>query len=296
MTYTFNTYEGEPATFEMRVRGSVDSYTLTAEFTEHRYDQFKTQPVFYSKPLTSAGPVITMDLTEEEVDLIGTAHFRIRASKPNIDLTIDTGKLNYAALPPIAEVRGDDLYLVDALDREFRAGTVRGPQGPVGPMGLTGPQGPVGNTGAKGDTGATGPVGPKGDKGDQGDVGTQGIQGIQGLKGDKGDPGDLTPAAVGAANGSMSFGSIPLTATRVFSGNVTSVSLPTVSSSVSGTITLILKQAASGGPYTITWPSNITWAGGAPAPAMPTAANARLAVNLFWTGQEWLGMVGGTFF
>lgn len=65
---------------------------------------------------------------------------------------------------------------------------------------------------------------------------------------------------------------------------------------VAGAVTLVLKQAATGtGPFTVTWPT-IVWAEGAPAPVMPTTANAELIVHLFWTGQAWRGMVAGTFF
>jgi hypothetical protein len=64
---------------------------------------------------------------------------------------------------------------------------------------------------------------------------------------------------------------------------------------VSGTVTIILKQAASGGPYTVTWPT-IEWAGDAPAPTMPTVANSELIVNLFWTGQAWRGSVMGVYY
>jgi hypothetical protein len=143
----------------------------------------------------------------------------------------------------------------------------------VGPQGATGPAGPQGDVGAQGPTGATGA---------------------------KGDPGDLTASAqVVISTPTVSLAASLLPSTRVWtlatSATITSVGTP--ASTVSGTITLVIKQAASGtGPFTVTWPAGIAWAGGAPAPAMPTAANARLVVHLFWTGVEWLGAVMGTFF
>jgi hypothetical protein len=88
----------------------------------------------------------------------------------------------------------------------------------------------------------------------------------------------------------------PSTRQLNLAANLTINALPAPSVTVSGTITLVLVQAATGGPYTVTWPSGIKWAGGAAAPVMPTTASARLVVHLFWTGQEWLGMVAGTFF
>lgn len=116
----------------------------------------------------------------------------------------------------------------------------------------------------------------------------------------KGDPGDLVPSSfTNVAGGVIGVASteVPSTKIRTLASNVIVNCTSNPSNSVSGTVTLVLKQAATGsGPYTVTWGSMITWAGGAPAPVMPSTAGARLVVHLFWTGQEWLGMVGGTFF
>lgn len=138
--------------------------------------------------------------------------------------------------------------------------------------------------------GIAGPQGPPGPLGPQG---IQGIQGIQGL------PGDLTPVSVWTtANGPVSPGTvdIPRTFHWTLSGDLTVTVGADPRPDVSGTITMVLKQSASGGPFTVTWPVDLPWAGGALAPAMPTAANSKLVVHLFWTGQEWLGSVMGTFF
>lgn len=133
----------------------------------------------------------------------------------------------------------------------------------------------------------------RGPKGDQGIQGTQGIQGIQGLT------GDLSPATQSTASSPLALpSSLPLTRTYTLAANLT-ISMPGTapSAQVAGTNTFIFKQAATGGPFTLTWPALTTlrWAGGAPAPIMPTSPGARLVVHLFWTGTEWLGLVGGVF-
>lgn len=154
-------------------------------------------------------------------------------------------------------VRGDDLWLTKQDGSEVDAGNVRGP------------------------------------KGDQGVQGVQGIQGVQGL------PGDLSVAGVGNWNGSVSMAAVtvPNTLTVNLLGNSTVSALPASPGATrSGTVTLNFKQAATGGPFTLAWPSSLEWANDAPAPTMPTAASAELLVHLFWTGVAWRAMVGGVFF
>jgi hypothetical protein len=175
-----------------------------------------------------------------------------------------------------------------------------GAQGPVGPQGDVGPRGPDGPAGPQGPIGPTGLVGPQGATGPAGPQGDVGAQGPAGATGAKGDPGDLTPATQSAGlNGALALtsGMVPSTRQWALAGNITVSISSNPASTLSGTITLVIKQAASGtGPFTVTWPAGIAWAGGAPAPVMPTAASARLVVHLFWTGVEWLGAVMGTFF
>ena len=106
-----------------------------------------------------------------------------------------------------------------------------------------------------------------------------------------------TPTSVWAtANGTASMsGATTATLYRwTLSGNLTIGTMPTPAD-LGLVIQFVLKQAASGGPYTVTWPT-IKWAGDAPAPAMPTVANAELIVNLLWTGTAWRGLVAGSFF
>lgn len=133
--------------------------------------------------------------------------------------------------------------------------------------------------------------------GPQGEQGQTGLKGDQGLKGDKGDPGDLTPVDQGNAGATVTVGfSTPRTRVAILTANVTVNALPTPVGTSSFTCTAVLKQAASGGPFTVTWPVGLEWAGDASAPVMPTAANAELVVHVFWTGAAWRAMVGGVFF
>jgi hypothetical protein len=67
------------------------------------------------------------------------------------------------------------------------------------------------------------------------------------------------------------------------------------SSSIADVVTLYLKQPASGGPYTVTWPTTLEWPEDASAPAIPTAANGELCVRLEWTGTVWRAFPGGRF-
>lgn len=121
-----------------------------------------------------------------------------------------------------------------------------------------------------------------------------------GPTGDAGLPGDMMAsdtAILPTGNVTLASWTVPSTKIRTLSGNATITTLPTdAGATQSGTITVILKQAASGGPFTVTWPSTLEWNNDAPAPAMPTAANSELIVHLFWTGTSWRGIVGGIFY
>jgi hypothetical protein len=137
-------------------------------------------------------------------------------------------------------------------------------------------------------------------EGPQGPQGIQGEIGPQGVKGDKGDTGDTTPADSNASTtwtGNVSLGySSPVTRTRTLAGNTTVTALSAGTTGVAYTATLVIKQAASGGPYTLTWPASIEWANDAPAPIMPTTANSEQIIHLFWTGWSWRAILGGVFY
>ena len=154
----------------------------------------------------------------------------------------------------------------------------------------------------RGDVGPVGPVGPQGIqgfKGDKGDTGSQGIQGEIGLTGPQGiqgEAGDMVPVAGPApVNGTINITTAMLPSTRIWTltSNIT-VTLPTPGADKSGTITLILKQDATGN-RTFTWPASVKWTDGIiQQPA--TAPNSTSAIHLLWTGTEWLGLLGGKSF
>lgn len=455
MPYTFTTFEGSAFIGKMNVRALTDAYTLSVEFLDHPFP-YETPVGFVpllEVPAVGVGQEVTLTLDPAQVLLVGDAYFRLKGEKDGQTVYIDDGRMNLTRRPPVAEVRGSELVLIDPEGREFPAGSVLGPQGPKGDRGdpgpgnsltigtvttgpasvtitgqspdqilnmvipkgdkgdkgdrgdtgasntltignittgppgspgaatITGvgpnqtlhlniPQGPQGLKGDRGDQGLKGDTGLKGDKGDQGIQGyqgvqgiagpvgpagmdwkgiwdpqtaynendavyyngaswftplgigvegvapseaagnpwqplalrgaqgiqgQQGVQGIQGVQGVKGDPGDMTPVTYLNVT---SLGIPTSAATRVntLTGNTTVQSLPTgLSAATAFTVTYVLRQAASGGPYTVTWPSNLEWANDAPAPAMPTVANSELIVHLLWTGLAWRGMVGGVF-
>lgn len=134
--------------------------------------------------------------------------------------------------------------------------------------------------------------GPQGPKGDPGTPGSQGPQGVQG------NPGDVGAAFISTGvTGAQTISGSPLGTTQnwTLGGNITVGLTATPPSTVAGTATLVIKQAASGGPYTVTWPT-LEWASDAPAPSMPSTANAEMIVHLFWTGTAWRAIYGGSFF
>lgn len=119
------------------------------------------------------------------------------------------------------------------------------------------------------------------------------------VPGHKGDPGDHVPAlAPYSATGTITFdlGDIPSLHNINLTGNVTVGTLPDGKANVAGAISISFVQPATGGPYTVTFPASIKWAGGAPAPTMPSAAGSELIVHLFWTVRGWRGVVMGTYF
>jgi hypothetical protein len=118
----------------------------------------------------------------------------------------------------------------------------------------------------------------------------QGIQGVQG------NPGDMVLVSASTPiSGTVTLvdSDFPTTRLRTLTGNVT-LNLPTPSSALSGTITFVLTQDATGG-RTITWPASVKWPDGIPQqPA--TAANSISVIHLMWTGTQWLGLLGGKSF
>jgi hypothetical protein len=117
--------------------------------------------------------------------------------------------------------------------------------------------------------------------------------------GSSGGGGGTVPSSAFTAGATASYGSvIPLTRVLTLGANLTigALGTPAGGSAVSGVITLVLKQAATGGPYTVGWPAALEWAGDAPAPAMPVVANSELVVQLLWTGQAWRAIKVGEFY
>lgn len=174
-----------------------------------------------------------------------------------------------------------------------------GPQGLKGDTGAKGDKGDQGLQGDKGNTGDTGLTGAQGLKGDTGLTGQQGIQGIQGIQGVKGDQGDLAPVATSTSvAGTITPLStwVPSTRCWTLGGSITLGALPNLTNTNSGTATLVIKQAATGGPYTVTWPATLEWANDTAGPLMPTVANSELIVSLFWTGLAWRAVLVGVFY
>lgn len=115
-----------------------------------------------------------------------------------------------------------------------------------------------------------------------------GIPGQQGIQGD-------TTTIVGptSVSGTVTPNASWYTTIQCFNviGNLTIGPLPTPTEPA-GTITISLLQTSV---FTVTWPSEIKWSGGAPAPVMPTTVNSELLVHLLWTGRGWRGAVMGVY-
>jgi len=117
----------------------------------------------------------------------------------------------------------------------------------------------------------------------------------RGARGDKGEPGDLVNTTTGSWGAVVVLSAYPQTYISSLSTSVTSLSLPTAAvAGQSGTVTLVLTQDATGG-RTIAWPSVVKWPDGiAQQPA--GGPNTVSVIHLMWTGQQWLGMIGGKSF
>jgi hypothetical protein len=93
--------------------------------------------------------------------------------------------------------------------------------------------------------------------------------------------------AVGATwNGAVNLSTVasPTTIRATLTGNVTSLTLPSWGSTVSGSIYFVLSQDGTGSR---TWVQPGTNAGGTDI-VLSTAANARDFIEAFWTGVQWV--------
>jgi hypothetical protein len=115
------------------------------------------------------------------------------------------------------------------------------------------------------------------------------------VQGPRGEPGDLVPTTVGSWSGAISLPDYPRTYLGTLTGNVTGITLPPAPlAEQSGTITLVVTQDAVGG-RTIVWPTEVLWPE-AIEPQPTPGANSVSLFNLMWTGQAWLGFLGGRSF
>ena len=118
--------------------------------------------------------------------------------------------------------------------------------------------------------------------------------------GPRGPSGDMQTANAADLTGTVDLSDADyapsITKVLTLTGNVVFINEPPAPEvGMSGTTTLVLKQAASGGPFTVAWPT-IEWAENASAPVMPTTASAELEVHLFHNGVTLRGKVGGTYY
>lgn len=115
------------------------------------------------------------------------------------------------------------------------------------------------------------------------------------VRGPQGEPGDLVPTSSAVWTGTVALADYPRTYLTTLTGNVTSIALPaSPSAEESGTITLVVTQDAVGN-RTIAWPVEILWPE-AIEPQPAPGANSVSLFNLMWTGQNWLGFLGGRSF
>jgi len=99
-------------------------------------------------------------------------------------------------------------------------------------------------------------------------------------------PPDWTTAESRSWSGAVSLTDVtaPRTIRITMTGNVTAITLPTWASSVSGSITLIVSQDATGGR---TWVMPGTSSFGIDVVLTPTPS-ARDLIVFFWTGIQWI--------
>lgn len=116
------------------------------------------------------------------------------------------------------------------------------------------------------------------------------------VQGPQGNPGDLIPA-VGGLNASgtvtLTLGMFPSTRRYILNGNTT-FAFPTPDAAISGTISLVLVQDATGN-RTVTWPAAFMWPDGI-IQQPSAAANSISLFHFLWTGNYWYALVGGKSF
>ena len=171
----------------------------------------------------------------------------------------------------------------------------------TGPTGFTGPTGaastvtgPTGSTGPNGlgVTGATGaPYLGNGASapqfgGEAVQVGNQDITGVKTL-----DFNSEITSATSSATQTINWTS---GAKQKLTLNNTITTMNFTAPAGVANLLLRLVQGSSGGPYTITWPGTVLWAGAA-APTLSTAANAVDIVTFYWNGTNYYGVASLNF-
>lgn len=115
------------------------------------------------------------------------------------------------------------------------------------------------------------------------------------VQGPQGEPGDLVGVTSGTWSGAVVLDQYPQTYLSTLTGNITSISLPASPLGIqSGTITLVVKQDIVGG-RTIVWPAEVLWPEAIEPQPTPGASTISM-FNLLWTGNEWIGLLGGKSF
>lgn len=176
--------------------------------------------------------------------------------------------------------------------------------GPTGPTGAAGAAGAAGSTGAAGAAGATGPSGPSGPAGAAGATGASGPTGPTGSGGPSLSTlttidsqhvrkiGNLVAVATGPTgytidlNTANSFDLLLQTNASLTFANpyATGISHTFVARTVQGT----------GGPYTVAWPSSVSWLGGT-TPTLTPGSGGQCDFFTFTTytaGVVWFGFPG----
>lgn len=111
--------------------------------------------------------------------------------------------------------------------------------------------------------------------------------------------GDTGPSVAFTMSGPFGpYSAVHLGSTRIvtLTGNANVTSFHAATNTSAGSINFVIRQAPSGGPYTLGWPSSLEWVNDAPAPVMPTVANAEMLVTVFWTGAAWRAILNGIFY